>query len=289
MPVPRAARLAARKSVIPDPSLYGDPSDDSDDDHATAPPARSTTIKTTTASSSKGKARASTAPRTSSVVVNGTRKQPRSSTESFDEPQEASKPPKQGSRPLDDPRRLDARDDRSTVNEPATKRKRIDKRGEDEPSGHRDDHIQTNRPTASATSAEAKNTTKRTKASQRPAEDEDPEDTARHSQSSSQRKGHFVVSLACPFSPRNASHVTLRFVSVTAPSCNEPVFPSKQTPSRVFCSSRRFRRRLGTVPLHDQPTDTSRAWFSEKTRFKTKTEPKRQSEFNGEKPVAAAL
>ncbi|GAA5836788.1 hypothetical protein JCM3766R1_006264 [Sporobolomyces carnicolor] len=202
MPVPRAARLAARKSVIPDPSLYGDPSDDSDDDHATAPPARSTTIKTTTASSSKGKARASTAPRTSSVVVNGTRKQPRSSTESFDEPQEASKPPKQGSRPLDDPRRLDARDDRSTVNEPATKRKRIDKRGEDEPSGHRDDHIQTNRPTASATSAEAKNTTKRTKASQRPAEDEDPEDTARHSQSSSQRKGHFVPRAATSQSSR---------------------------------------------------------------------------------------
>ncbi|GAA5972034.1 hypothetical protein JCM11641_002464 [Rhodosporidiobolus odoratus] len=38
MPAPRAARMAIRKSVVPDPDLYGDPSDSDDDNSPNRPP-----------------------------------------------------------------------------------------------------------------------------------------------------------------------------------------------------------------------------------------------------------
>lgn len=197
MPVPRAARLASRKSVIPDPSLYGDPSDDSDE--ASPPLAPNPPIKTTTiTTSSKGKARASTTTKAPSTTTNGKRKSNRSGTESLEEPQDSIKTTKQSSRPLNDTPLENDQDAPRTNKQSSSKRKRVEKGSEEDTSGQQDE---SSRLTASTKPTKSKGTSKRTKTNQQMVEEEEPEveGASQASQSSLQKKGHFVVSLL-PFS-----------------------------------------------------------------------------------------
>ncbi|GAA5895420.1 uncharacterized protein JCM6883_001498 [Sporobolomyces salmoneus] len=171
MPVPRAARLASRKSVIPDPSLYGDPSDDSDE--ASPPLAPNPPIKTTTiTTSSKGKARASTTTKAPSTTTNGKRKSNRSGTESLEEPQDSIKTTKQSSRPLNDTPLENDQDAPRTNKQSSSKRKRVEKGSEEDTSGQQDE---SSRLTASTKPTKSKGTSKRTKTNQQMVEEEEPE------------------------------------------------------------------------------------------------------------------
>ncbi|GAA5933226.1 uncharacterized protein JCM15063_001258 [Sporobolomyces koalae] len=118
MPAPRAARLALRKSIVPDPSLYGDPSDDSDDALA-AVTARST-IKTTTGTASKPRPTASTTAKAHPGHSQGSRKPSRASTDSIPDLHARDS----HSHPLH-PNERD--DDPLTAREPAPKRKKLDR------------------------------------------------------------------------------------------------------------------------------------------------------------------
>ncbi|GAA5955920.1 hypothetical protein JCM21900_003873 [Sporobolomyces salmonicolor] len=80
MPAPRAARLAQRKSVVPDPDLYGDLSDDSDS--APPAPARPPAESLTTTTSKGSRAKGSRPVRGSTTTPGGRRRSTRLSLES---------------------------------------------------------------------------------------------------------------------------------------------------------------------------------------------------------------
>ncbi|GAA5908759.1 hypothetical protein JCM6882_008199 [Rhodosporidiobolus microsporus] len=95
MPAPRAARLAQRKSVVPDPNLYGDPTDSDDSDahqqRASKPPAAKS-------SSSSARGRKGPPPLRGSVTAdNGRRRSTRLSNESAEGVAAATSKPSQGS------------------------------------------------------------------------------------------------------------------------------------------------------------------------------------------------
>ncbi|GAA5868365.1 hypothetical protein JCM1840_005657 [Sporobolomyces johnsonii] len=80
MPAPRAARLAQRKSVVPDPDLYGDYSDDSDS--APPAPARPPAEPLTTTTSKGSRAKGPRPVRGSTTTPGGRRRSTRLSIES---------------------------------------------------------------------------------------------------------------------------------------------------------------------------------------------------------------
>ncbi|GAA5956945.1 hypothetical protein JCM3765_006648 [Sporobolomyces pararoseus] len=203
MPVPRAARLASRKSVIPDPSLYGDPSDDSDDNSV---PSRSTTttIKTTNSNSSNKKPRPSTAPKSTFNTINGKKKSSTSSTESLEQDKLDRNLDKQSSRPLNDTQQGNDREPSSRSKQQPTKRKRLEKASDEEVSEQQEEEDQPSRSNATRKPTKAQGTSKRTKVDQYiDLDGQDQGETASQaSQTSPQRKGHFV--------PRAAASQTTR-------------------------------------------------------------------------------
>ncbi|GAA5873800.1 hypothetical protein JCM16303_002594 [Sporobolomyces ruberrimus] len=203
MPVPRAARLASRKSVIPDPSLYGDLSGDSDQAPSPPPVARST-IKTTTSNPSKGKAKAPATVKSISTHVNGKKKTSRNSTESVEDPQDSIKLSKPTSRPLNDTLGYNDRDDSTRNRQPASKRKRLDKASDEEVSDHHGEEDRNSQSTASKKPTKAKAPAKRTKTNQNTVDEamDVTEPASQGSQASSQRKGHFVPRAATGQSTR---------------------------------------------------------------------------------------
>ncbi|GAA5995815.1 hypothetical protein JCM5350_000571 [Sporobolomyces pararoseus] len=211
MPVPRAARLASRKSVIPDPSLYGDPSDDSDEEPvAAAVPSRSTTtttttIKTTSSNLSNKKPRPSTTSKSTSSTINGKKKSSTSSTESLEPVKLDKNLDKQFSRSLNDTDQVNDRDSASRTSKQPTKRKRVEKTSDEGvPEQQEEEEDQNSRSNASRKPTTAQGTSKRTKVDQQMDLDgqDQGESASQASQTSSQRKGHFV--------PRAATNQTTR-------------------------------------------------------------------------------
>ena len=196
MPVPRAARLASRKSVIPDPSLYDDLSDDSNQEPSPPPPVRST-IKTTTTSSTKSKSKPSTTSKTPSTTSNGKRKATRTSTESLEEQEEPSKSTKSSSRPLNDTHPANEEEERPRSKQSSGKRKRVEKVSEEEVSDQQIEEEKVDRSTASVKPSKSKSAGKRSKTNQDAVEEgvEEVEGAQASSQTGSQRKGTFVVRL----------------------------------------------------------------------------------------------
>ncbi|GAA6060355.1 hypothetical protein JCM10212_004539 [Sporobolomyces blumeae] len=174
MPAPRAARLASRKSVIPDPDLYNDLSDDSDAGPSTRTLSSQQQQQTTSASTSaKALATKKKPPppaRGSTTVAGGKRRSTRLSTESV-EPEPPARHDKAASRAASDRKRAGEPIERPSGRHlNAGKRKRVDKEPAVEAVDEKDeDEAQEvdgrDEPSRSASNAPSgKGTAKRTKA-----------------------------------------------------------------------------------------------------------------------------
>ncbi|GAA6020595.1 hypothetical protein JCM11491_000808 [Sporobolomyces phaffii] len=197
MPAPRAARLAARKSIRPDPSLYGDPSDDSDD----AQNARST-IKTTLAHRATSTERPSPPTRAVPPPHKAKRKPSRAGPDAVPDLADAVHLEHLSPRPLVVDAHLGpgpaAPPSRTKPAAAAAKRKRVDKASDDELVDPRDRNPAATKP------SNAHGSTKRTKTTREPDVDrpDEPGPASHPSQASSQRKSHFIPRAAASQSTR---------------------------------------------------------------------------------------
>ncbi|GAA6011672.1 hypothetical protein JCM10207_004203 [Rhodosporidiobolus poonsookiae] len=157
MPAPRAARTAARKSVVPDPDLYGNPSD-SDASDSEQPPSKPPPAKPAGGRRNKGPQPV----RGSVTAENGRRRSTRLSTESADS---ASAPPSKLAKAASRAAKSASKDDEPAspprAKQGASKGKKRAERERD--SAEEDEEDEVVRVGASAKAAPARSGTKRVK------------------------------------------------------------------------------------------------------------------------------